>query len=117
MKSRSYIKNLAVALVLLMVTKVLFAAFSFTGITDENNRNNKYSLKNLSSYSNKAFSLSHLRTTLQYRGSLVINQKTNNNGTELNSVLEYDRGNTAYVLPYKLKVKVPKFKTPSPDNR
>ncbi|MBS1641337.1 MAG: hypothetical protein JST94_11385 [Bacteroidetes bacterium] len=117
MKSRSYIKNLAVALVLLMVTKVLFAAFSFTGITDENNKNNKYSLKNLSSYSHKAFSLSHLRTTLQYRGSLVINQKSNTTGVELNSVLEYDRGNTAYVLPYKLKVKVPKFKTPSPDNR
>ncbi|MBA4197544.1 MAG: hypothetical protein C0459_08310 [Chitinophaga sp.] len=117
MKRKSYTKKFAAAMLLIMVAQVAFASLSFSGITDENTKNNKYSLKNLGNYSNKAFSLSHLRATLQYRGSIVLNQKTNTAGIELNSALQYDKGNTTYVLPYKLKVKVPKFKTPTPDNR
>ena len=29
-----------------------------------------------------------------------------------NSMLQYNNGNTTYIYPYKIKVKVPKFKTP-----
>ena len=114
---KNHIKKIAVASIFLMAAQVAFAAFSFTGVADENNKNNKYSLKNLSRYSNKAYSLSHLKSTLQYRGSLIVNQHNNTSGLEINSLMEFDKGNTTYVLPYKFKVKVPKFKTPSPDNR
>jgi len=83
MKRKSYTKKIAAAMLLIMVAQVAFASLSFSGIADENTKNSKYSLKNLGNYSNKAFSLSHLRATLQYKGSIVLNQKTNTAGIRI----------------------------------
>jgi hypothetical protein len=44
-----------------------------------------------------------------------INTVVNNYyNTEMNSMLRFDNGNSSFVFPYKFKVKVPKFKTPTP---
>ena len=95
-----------------MSVQVVLAAISFTGIVDDNNKN-KYSLKNLSSLSHRSLSLASFKLGLQFRGSDVLNQKSTSTGTEINSILRFDRGNTTYIMPYKFKVKVPKFKTPT----
>jgi hypothetical protein len=107
-----HIKKLIAAAFFILVVQMSFAAFSFTGITDENSKDGKYSLKNLSNYSHKAFSISQIKTNLQYKGFVTTNSLNSTQG-----YLQFDKGNTSYVLPYKYKVKATKFKTPSADNR
>ena len=53
---------------------------------------------------------------MQYHGSLSISPNSNSNNSAFNSFMQIDKGNTTYIMPYKLKVKAPKFKTPSPNN-
>jgi len=87
---------------------------SFTGSSEDKNKN-KFSLKNLSKLS-KNYSLSSLRTNnLQFKGTFSLGQiGTNATNPEYNSIIQMENGNTTYVYPYKLKVKVPRFKTPTP---
>ena len=101
-----------------MVVQVALASITFTGIIGGNDKNKKYSLKNLSSLSHHSLSLSTLKFGLQFRGSNILTQKnTTTTGFESNSMLRYDRGgNTTYIMPYKFNVKVPKFKAPTPYN-
>ncbi|MBL0884461.1 MAG: hypothetical protein IBJ16_14145 [Chitinophagaceae bacterium] len=63
------------------------------------------------SYSSLKYSL-HLKTTPS-----TATESTLKNGVEVSSMLRYDNGNTSFVYPYKFKVKVPKFKTPTPAQR
>lgn len=96
-----------------LAIQVAFAAFSFTGITEERSKNSKYSLKNLSSLSHKSTTYSALKSSLQFKGSQIMGTNGMNGGSEMNSMLRFDNGNTTYVYPYKFKVKVAtKFKTP-----
>jgi len=100
--------------VFILATNAAMAAFFFIGVSDESKNSSKYSLKNFSRYSHKSLSLSLIRSNLQFSGSQVLTQKTNESGLEVNSMMQYNRGNTTYVFPYTFKVHVPKFKTPSP---
>ena len=97
---------------LAMGIQVAYAAFSLTGLTDDKNKNNKYSLKNLSSLSHKGLSFASLKSSLQYKGAQM--SKETQSSSEISSMLRFDNGNTTYVYPYKFKVKAPKFKTPAP---
>ena len=107
------IKKLTISALFVMAIQVAFAAFSFTGITDERTKNSKYSLKNLSSLSHKSLTYSSMKSNLQFRGTQLINSKDPLNASEMSSMMRFDNGNTTYVYPYKFKVKVPtKFKTP-----
>lgn len=114
-KNRQNIKSILAATLFTMVVPFAFAALTLTGTVGEKSKSNKYSLKNLSQYSQKSISLSLLRTNLQYKGLSSVNQ-LNNKNTDVNSFMQIDRGNTTYIMPYNLKVKTPKFKTPSPNN-
>ena len=114
MKRTQNIKKLGFCALLLMGIQVAYAAFSFTGIADEKIRTSKYSFKHLSSLSHKSLSFSSLKSSLQYKGPQTSVSKENSNVTEVSSMLRYDNGNTTYVYPYKVKVKAPKCKTPSP---
>ncbi len=115
MKTQQYIKKASIVALLAMGIQVAYAAFSFTGISDEKAKNNKYSLKNLSALSHKGLSFSSLKSSLQYKGTGMQSfGKESASGMEINSMMRYDNGNTTYIYPYKMKVKVPKFKTPSP---
>jgi hypothetical protein len=109
-----HIQKIAVALVLVLFVQVSIASIS-SGIADERAKNSKYSLKNLGLRNKKFVPISSLKSDLLFSGSQILNFKKN--GGELNSLMEFDRGNTTYVFPYKFKVRVPKFKTPSPVNQ
>lgn len=115
MSTRSLYKKTLLAALLMMGMQVTFAAFSFTGITDEKNKASKYSLKNLSSFSHKGLSFSSLKSSLQYKGAQSSsNVKEVVSGSEVSSMLRFDNGNTTYIYPYRFKVKAPKFTTPVP---
>ncbi len=113
MKLNRHIKKLIVASTLALSVQVALASISFSGISDDKNKGNKYSLKNLSLLSHRTLSLSSMKLNLQFKGSDVLAQKATPTGLEINSLLYYNRGNTTYIMPYKFKVKVPKFKTPT----
>ena len=105
-----YRKWIAVVVCICM-THIALAAFS--GSADIRNKD-KYSLKNLNKIS-KNYSLSSLRTsTFQFKGFYQVDQ---NNGNQSGSFLSLQRGNVTYVYPYKYKVKVPRFVTPTPPQR
>ena len=114
MLKKSKIKRLFVATIFTMVVPFAFASITLTGTINEKAKHNKYSLKNLSSLSRKNFSLSILKTNLQYKGIFFINEKKLN--SHFNSFMQFDNGNTTYVFPYRYIYKTPKFKIPSTTN-
>ncbi len=111
---KAHTKKVIALAILTMVMPFAFASLSISGTVDEKAKSNKFSLKNISKYSHKSFSMSLLRTNMQTKGTFV--SKNVNTSTEFNSYIQLYDGNTTYVMPYKLKIKVPKFKTPSPNN-
>ncbi len=117
MNQQSNSKKWAIAVILLFSMQLAYAALSFTGIIDEKTKNSKYSLRSLHQYSKKGLSLSAIKSTLQYRGMFFpLNSSSSFTKTEITSMIQYDNGHTSYVYPYKIKVKVPKFKTPQPSH-
>ncbi len=105
-----YCRWIAVVACISMV-HMAFAAFS--GSADDRNKD-KYSLKNLNKLS-KNYSLSSLHTSMfQFKGFYQVDQ---NNKNQSGSYLSLQRGNITYVYPYKYKVKVPRFVTPTPPQR
>ncbi len=112
MKTKQNIQKIGFSIILVMAIQVAYAAFSFTGIADEHNKNSKYSLKNLNSFSRKSLTYSAMKSSLQFKGTQLLINK-DQSGSEINSMLRFDNGNTTFVYPYKFKVKVAtKFKTP-----
>lgn len=108
-------KKLSIAFLLLIAVKLAFASIGVSGISDDKLKSNKYSLKNFSALRH-TFSLNSLKSKLHYTSSDVYSQSNFNSTTQMNSMMKYDRGNTTYIMPFNYKVKVPKFKTPSPNN-
>jgi hypothetical protein len=112
MKLHPYIQKALFIAILVMGMQVVYAAFSFTGLSGEKAKS-KYSLRNLSALSHKGLSFSSLRSSLQYKGmQQPVSTKETVSGLEISSTLRYDNGNTTYILPYKFKIKTSKFKTP-----
>src|SRR5437868_3053143 len=111
MKLRCAHTKIIAAIMLAFAVNFCFA--SFTGKSfDEHS--NKFSLKNLSSFS-KNYSLSYLRLgNLRFVGTQQLTQQKTDNSVQGQSMMRIQRGNTTFVYPYTYKVKVPKFKTPTP---
>jgi len=104
-------RKIVAVVVLISMAHMALAAFS--GNADDRNKD-KYSLKNLNKLS-KNYSLSSLRTsTFQFKGFYQVDPTS---GSQANSYLSLQRGNITYVFPYKYKVKVPRFATPTPPQR
>ncbi len=97
---------------LLVSLHMTIAALAFTGIVDDKAKSSKFTLKSLNSFSKKGLSLSAIKSTLHYKGLSLTSDGPMMMNTDMNSILQYNNGNTTYVYPYKIKVKVPKFKTP-----
>lgn len=115
MNLKRNIKKAALIILLATGIQVVYAAFSFTGITDEKSKSSKYSLKNLSALTHKGLSFSSVRLNLQYKGLRPTNVYTENSEyMEVKSMLRYENGHTSYTYPYTFRVKAPKFKTPTP---
>ncbi len=66
----------------------------------------KYSLKNIGSASLKTSTFYTLRSSLEFKGMAA--NKSNAN------YLKFNKGNISYVIPYRYKMVLPRFKTPSP---
>ena len=90
-----------------------FASFVDNGSTKKTNANTDISLKNFnkSNYKNTAYPSFRL-SSFQYKGSSSRYQVNSRNSIEGQSVIRLENGNTAYVYPYRYKVKAPLFKTP-----
>lgn len=97
---------------LIMSLHLAIAAFSFTGIVDDKAKNSKFTLRSLNNFSKKGLSLSAIKSNLHYKGLTLTNNSLMQQNNDKNSMLQYNNGNTTYIYPYKIKVKVPKFKTP-----
>jgi len=84
------------------------------GTTESKKVTEKYSLKNLSSLSHKASTFRDLKSSLLYKGLSVSTTVTS--GLGQSNYLKYNKGNITYVIPYRHKVILPRFKTPSPQH-
>ncbi len=122
--------HIAILTVLVSTLTVHFAMGSFTGSSDKEDKN-KFSLKNLNKISKTGFSLSFMKNNnFQFKGTLNLtlsgyaasNGSTTNSANvtpeapEMSSMIRMENGNTTFVYPYKYKVKVPKFRTPTAPN-
>lgn len=97
---------------LVMSLHLAIAAFAFTGIVDDKAKNSKFTLRSLNNFSKKGLSLSAIKSNLNYKGLTLTGNGLMQPNNDKNSILQYNNGNTTYIYPYKIKVKVPKFKTP-----
>ncbi len=97
-----------------VVTSSVHASTIVSGTTDSKKVTEKYSLKNLSSLSHKASTFHDLKFSLLYKGLTV--SSNSNAGLGQTNYLKYNKGNITYVIPYRHKVILPKFKTPSPQH-
>lgn len=91
-----------------------FAAFIDNGSSKKTNTANNFSLKNFNknSFKNTAYPSFKL-SKFQFKGSSDIYQVNSKTAVEGQFFIRMENGNTTYVYPYKYKVKVPFFKTPT----
>ncbi len=98
---------------LIMMINIALASFTGSGSNDDH-LNSKFSLKNLNKLP-KNYSLSSIKLSqFQLKGSQDLSQQRTDNVITIHSIIRLERGNTTFVYPYKYKVQVPKFKTPTP---
>jgi hypothetical protein len=97
-----------------VVSTSVHASTIVTGTTESKKVIEKYSLKNLSSLSHKASTFRDLKSSRLYKGLSVSTTATSGFGQS--NYLKYNKGNITYVIPYRHKVILPRFKTPSPQH-
>ena len=106
-------RKLLIALLFACATQIALA--SFTGTIGESSKN-KYSLKNFNKNFYKKASSFSLRAGFQYKGTQVMGQQKDATGTTFSNMMRFEKGNTTYIYPYKHKVNVAVFKTPTPSS-
>jgi hypothetical protein len=95
----------------LLISESSYASTIVNGSTESKKMVEKYSLKNIGNLTHKTASFYTLKASLEFKGIASMNM----NGAVNNSnYLKYNKGNISYVIPYRYKVVLPKFKTPSP---
>ena len=111
MRMRPLFTKILAAALLVLAVNFCFGSISGNKIDEHTN---KFSLKNLSSFS-KNYSLTYLRLgNLRFVGTQQVSEQKNDSSVQGQSFMRVQRGNTTFVYPYTYKVKVPKFKTPTP---
>jgi hypothetical protein len=97
-----------------VVSSTVHASTIVSSTSESKKVTEKYSLKNLSSLSHKASTFHDLKSSLLYKGLTV--STSMNAGLGQTNYLKYNKGNITFVIPYRHKVILPKFKTPSPQH-
>ena len=98
---------LLVCFMVLFITPVTsFATVIINGTIESKKVAEKYSLRNLSALTHKTATFYTLKSSLVFKG--ISNSSTNGN------FIKYNKGNISYVIPYRYKVVLSKFKTPAP---
>ncbi len=100
--------------IIAVVSSSVHASTIVSGTSDSKKVTEKYSLKNLSSLSHKTSTFRDLKSSLLYKGLSVSTTVTS--GLGQSNYLKYNKGNITYVIPYRHKVILPRFKTPSPQH-
>jgi hypothetical protein len=102
------VKNiLLVCIMVLFITPATsYATVIINGTIESKKVTEKYSLRNLSALTHKTATFYTLKSSLVFKG--ITNSSTNGN------FIKYNKGNISYVIPYRYKVVLSKFKTPSP---
>ena len=107
------IKNILISSCLttvLFISESSYASTIVNGGTDAKKMVEKYTLKNIGSLTHKTATFYTLKSSLQFKGITSFNM----NGSVNNSnYLKYNKGNISYVIPYRHKVILSKFKTPT----
>ena len=101
---------------ILLLLAFILSMQAFASFVDNGSKksNADISLKhfNKNCYKNTAYPSFRL-SKFQFKGSSNIYQTNSNNVVEGQSFIRMENGNTAYVYPYKYKVKTSLFKAPS----
>ena len=97
-----------------VATSTVHASTIVSGTTESKKATEKYSLKNLSSLNHKVSTFHDLKSRLLYKGLTVSSSLSG--GLVQTNYLKYNKGNITYVIPYRHKVILPRFKTPSPQH-
>ena len=106
------IQKRKIVIALLLVCATHLSMGSFTGTVDEKSKS-KYSLKNFNKNFYKRTSPFSLTAGFKYKGSEVMGTRKDATGVTYSSMMRFEKGNTTYIYPYKHKVNVPLFKTPT----
>ena len=108
------IKNILIIICLttvLFISESSYASTIVNGSTESKKMVEKYTLKNIGNLTHKTATFYTLKSNLEFKGISSFNM----NGSVNNSnYLKYNKGNISYVIPYRHKVVLSKFKTPSP---
>jgi len=95
----------------LLISESSYASTIVNGSTESKKMVEKYTLKNIGNLTHKTATFYTLKSSLEFKGIASINL----NGSVNNSnYLKYNKGNISYIIPYRHKVILSKFKTPSP---
>ena len=98
---------LFVCIMLFFITpSTTYATVIINGTIESKKVTEKYSLRNLSALTHKTATFYTLKSSLVFKG--ITNSSTNGN------FIKYNKGNISYVIPYRYKVVLSKFKTPAP---
>jgi len=109
------LRNILTSLVFItVVSSNVHASTIVSGTSESKKVTEKYSLKNLSSLSHKSSTFRDLKSSLLYKGLTVSSSVSA--GLGQTNYLKYNKGNITYVIPYRHKVILPRFKTPSPQH-
>ena len=109
------LRNILTSLVFItVVSSTVHASTIVSGTSESKKVTEKYSLKNLSSLSHKSSTFRDLKSSLLYKGLTV--SSSISAGLGQTNYLKYNKGNITYVIPYRHKVILPRFKTPSPQH-
>ena len=97
-----------------VISSTVHASTIVSGTSESKKVTEKYSLKNLSSLSHKSSTFRDLKSSLLYKGLTVTSSISA--GLGQTNYLKYNKGNITYVIPYRHKVILPRFKAPSPQH-
>lgn len=100
-------KILRLASAMVMVFAISATVYAIDGIVMKS-KSSKSSFSNMK----KHLSLS-LRDGFSYRDNKAFGYKRHGNMVMFNNVITYQKGNVTYIIPYKNRVVLNKFKTPT----
>ena len=108
------IKNILISTcltIVLLISESSYASTIVNGSNESKKMVEKYSLKNIGNLTHKTATFYTLKSSLEFKGIASMNMSGSVNNS---NYLKYNKGNISYVIPYRYKVVLSKFKTPSP---
>jgi glucan phosphoethanolaminetransferase (alkaline phosphatase superfamily) len=110
---RKWTRKLSIFCLFLIFVAIGFASSTSLGGGDQKSKtslmNNFTPIRSTSGFTLRA-------TKPSFSGGFVHSLERTDNRLSINTLITYQRGNTTYILPYKYRVAVPSFQSPSKTN-